>query len=86
MTLAQRINHCHNIKSTSLNDFSMTESILRLGAEVSVVNRDHSLYQQLGRYLGASDVPGLDGLHRICFDGKVVLLQEDDFRTIDPSL
>ncbi|MCX5590698.1 hypothetical protein [Alcaligenes endophyticus] len=64
----------------------MTESILRLGAEVSVVNRDHSLYEQIGRYLGASDIPGLDGLHRICFDGKVVLLKENDFRTLSPTL
>lgn len=61
----------------------MTKSILRLGAEVSVVNRDHSLYAQTGRYLGASEIPGLDGMHRICFDGKVFLLKEDDFRTIN---
>lgn len=60
----------------------MDKSILRLGAEVSVVNRDHSFYKQIGRYLGASDVPGLDGMHRICFDGKVFLLKKDDFCAI----
>ena len=62
----------------------MTESILRLGAEVRIVNREHSLYEQVGRYLGASEVPGLDGMHRICFDGKVVLVSEGDFCAVNP--
>lgn len=61
----------------------MTESILRLGAQVRVVNQEHSLYEQAGRYLGVSEVPGLKGMHRICFDGKVVLLHEEDFCEIN---
>lgn len=60
----------------------MAESLLRLGAEVRVINPHHSLYQQVGRYLGVSDIPGLSDIHRICFDGKVSLINKDDFCAI----
>lgn len=57
----------------------MPESILRLGTQVRVINPEHSLYNQLGRYLGVSEVQGLSHLHRICFEGKVQLLPVADF-------
>lgn len=57
----------------------MTTSIFRLGAEVRIMNRNHSLYNQIGRYLGASEIPTLNKIHRICFDGKVTLINEEDF-------
>lgn len=60
----------------------MSESILRLGAEVQVNNREHSLYEQIGRYLGVSEIQGLQDMHRLCFDGKVFLVNKDDFCAI----
>lgn len=61
----------------------MTESVLRLGAEVRVINHEYSLYNQTGRYLGASEIQGLQNMHRICFDGKVVLIEKNNFRELD---
>lgn len=75
---------CDTVKLINLQIFNMTESILRLGAEVRIENSEHSLDGQIGRYLGVSEVPGLDGMHRICFDGKVVLVSEGDFCAINP--
>ena len=57
----------------------MPKSILRLGAQVQVINPEHSLYKQIGRYLGVSEIQGLSHLHRICFEGKVKLLPVTDF-------
>ncbi len=57
----------------------MTTNLIRLGAEIRVHNPNHSMYQQLGRYLGPAELPGLADSHRICFDGKVHLMQRADF-------
>lgn len=61
----------------------MFESVLRLGAEVRITNSAHSLYRQTGRYLGISEIEGLQDMHRICFDGKVILIHKNDFCAIE---
>lgn len=63
----------------------MTKEIIRLGATTLVINPEHSLYQQQGRYMGPTDLPGMAESHRICFDGKVHLLQRNDFNLLDPA-
>ncbi|NLJ61871.1 MAG: hypothetical protein GX332_00965 [Alcaligenaceae bacterium] len=62
----------------------MTLSI-RLGAEIHITNPAHSMYQQAGRYMGPAELPGMEHHHRICFDGKVHLVQRADFELLYPD-
>lgn len=61
----------------------LTNEIIRLGAIILVTSPQHSFYQQQGRYLGPAELPGMESHHRICFDGKVQLMQRSDFSIID---
>ena len=61
----------------------MTKETIRLGATITVSAPQHSFYQQQGRYLGPAELPGMESHHRICFDGKVQLMQRSDFSIID---
>lgn len=56
-----------------------TQETIRLGAITTVTASDHSLHNQQGRYMGPTELPGMENSHRICFDGKVHLLQRQDF-------
>ena len=40
---------------------------------------------QLGRYMGPAELPGMEDRHRICFDGKVHLMQQEDFELLSPE-
>lgn len=61
----------------------MTNKTIRLGATTVITNPEHSMYQQQGRYMGPADLPGMDYSHRICFNGKVHLVQHQDFTLLD---
>lgn len=63
----------------------MTNKTIRLGALVNINNPNHSLHQQEGRYMGPAELPGMDDSHRICFDGKVQLIQRKDFHLLNPE-
>ena len=60
----------------------MTIENIRLGAQIRVVNPNHQQYHQEGRYMGPTELPGLENSHRICFDGKIQLINRGDFELI----
>lgn len=63
----------------------MTLPYIRLGAEIRVSNPTHSMQGQLGRYMGPAELPGMEGRHRVCFDGKVHLMRQEDFELLHPE-
>lgn len=63
----------------------MTTKTIRLGAITIITSPEHSLYQQQGRYMGPTDLPGMPNSHRICFGGKVHLIHADDFDLLNPT-